>query len=130
MEPSSRSADSGFCVHVERDETSPCIRAFGELDLSTAQILLDAVAEAGEPAGLVVDLGGITFIGSTGLAALVELHKRQRTAGSAVSLRNLSPLAAKLLDLTGLSEQFDVEPPAAHQQAPIPDRPTNGSGPR
>ena len=59
----------------------------GELDMLTAPELRHAVAEQISAASLVVlDLDGVRFLGTSGLAALIELREQAHRAG--VELRH------------------------------------------
>lgn len=70
---------------IERPTSTdpPVLRLVGELDLTTAPRLHDAVeAElAREPARLVLDLTPTTFLDSSGARTLAQLARRARTAG-------------------------------------------------
>jgi anti-anti-sigma factor len=56
------------------------VRVIGEVDLSNARALLDAVAAAvpDEAAALVLDLTSTTYLDSAGIAALFRLGERLR----------------------------------------------------
>lgn len=88
------------------------VRVSGEVDMLTTPVLsstIDEQFEAG-PRRLVIDMSGVGFLGSSGLAALVsardEAHKRD------VTLRLVSADHAVLrpLTATGLAELFDIYP--------------------
>ena len=70
------------------------IEASGGLDVAAATT------------AVTVDLGEVTFIDSTGLGLLVTLHKR---APHGIRLRNVPNNAAKVLELTGLSDVLPSE---------------------
>jgi anti-anti-sigma factor len=54
-------------------------------------MMLKAIAESGEAASVIVDLGGVTFMDLTGLRVLLRAHNRTRLAGRAeVWLRSWS----------------------------------------
>jgi anti-sigma B factor antagonist len=84
----------------------------GELDAHTApELTAAAAAGLDEPQTqhLVVDLADVTFIDSTGIAALVRLRKRTRDAGKAMRLRNPGPRVVKVLQITALDTVFDFD---------------------
>jgi stage II sporulation protein AA (anti-sigma F factor antagonist) len=64
----------------------PC----GEVDLASAAILRDAVIDAVEehPRRVSVDLSGLSFCGSAGLAALVEARRAAADAGVGFAVVN------------------------------------------
>ena len=57
---------------------------------------------------IVVDLGGMEFIDSTGLGVFVGALKRSREGGGELELRSLKPAARKIFDITGLSTAFHI----------------------
>ena len=62
-----------FAVERTRVAGGACVAIAGEVDLETAPRMRDALLEAiaaGDP--VFVDLGSVTFLDSTGLAALGE----------------------------------------------------------
>lgn len=76
----------------------------GELDMSTAEQLLDRVAEqrADGVTDVTVDLAKLSFMDSSGLKALIDLHDRSRA--QAWELRMIAPQyepAALVLRVTG-----------------------------
>lgn len=95
----------------------------GELDVATAPTLgarLQAVAAGAE---LVLDLGGVVFMDSSGLRVLIAERDRR----GALEVVRPAPVVARLLDLAGLAEHFGVTP-----AAPVPDgagEPTSGPPP-
>jgi anti-anti-sigma factor len=76
-------------VSHELADGSATVRLSGELDISTAgeleRILGDLEAPGG-PARIVVDLGGLRFMDSTGLRLLVTADLRLRREGRELAL--------------------------------------------
>jgi anti-sigma B factor antagonist len=86
------------------------VEVSGELDIRTCDRLVHAAGELADRGGrLVLDLSGLTFCDSTGLAGLVRLHKRAEAAGGTVVLRSPVTRVHQLLALTGLTRLFPVE---------------------
>jgi anti-sigma B factor antagonist len=80
----------------------------GRLDALTALELKEEMAErvdAGQ-VELVVDLSGVPFIDSSGLAALVSGLKAARQAGGSLKLAGLNEQALTVLRLTRLDRVF------------------------
>lgn len=100
-------------VRTDRRGTAAIIRLVGEVDLATAPTVEDAVtaclAASPGPELLVLDLGGVEFFGSTGLAALLTALSRCRELGIALRLVVTNRLVYQPLLLTGLSEVFDID---------------------
>ena len=63
-------------VDVTRRGATALVQPRGELDIATVERLRAALDEFGAPGRLVLDLRGLSFIDSTGLHLLTELHER------------------------------------------------------
>ena len=96
-------------VDVERRGGTVVVAVAGEVDLLTAPRMEQAMfTELGErPAVLVVDLLGVTFLASAGLAALMKAHEK---AAGATQLRVVAAGSATLrpLEVTGLDKPLAV----------------------
>jgi anti-anti-sigma factor len=83
----------------------------GELDLAWA----DELREVGEQAltrfvgTLRIDLTGVTFMDSTGLAALIAIQNKAEKAHTLI-LENPQPSVRRILEITGLHKVFAIEP--------------------
>ena len=77
----------------------------GEIDITTARYLDDALRSARETAAarIVVDLLRVSFIDSTGLHVLVE-HTGADDGDSRIRLTKGSPQAQRLFELSGAAE--------------------------
>ncbi|MCW2495642.1 MAG: hypothetical protein JWQ77_1566 [Jatrophihabitans sp.] len=90
------------------------ITVVGEVDVEVASQLgtagVKAVAAADAAcAVIVVDLDGVRFLDSSGLAALVSIANAAADVGKSVQLRSVHERAAKILKITGLDTTFDVQ---------------------
>ncbi|MFJ9779539.1 STAS domain-containing protein [Amycolatopsis sp. NPDC101161] len=98
-------------VTVHRpDRGTEVLEVAGEVDLLSVEVLDDALvaAVAREPALLVIDLTGVTFLASVGMTVLLKAH---RDAGSGTKLRVVAPgrsTVGRALELTGLTEALAV----------------------
>ena len=82
----------------------------GEVDVYTAPALRDRIADlldSGQQR-LVIDLGGVEFLDSTGLGVLVAGLNRAREVGGSLSLVCPQERVLKLFRITGLDEVFTV----------------------
>ncbi|MEV4889970.1 STAS domain-containing protein [Nonomuraea sp. NPDC055795] len=77
----------------------------GDLAFDTAAKLSGLVFEPGYRR-LDLDLAGISFIDSSGLAALVRLHQQAESEGAALRLVAVSPHLRRLLKVTALDQLF------------------------
>jgi anti-sigma B factor antagonist len=82
----------------------------GELDISTAGVLRQAVVEAlrPDPENLVIDLTDVSFLGSAGLAALIAAERGSGTTRMRVVAANHATRRA--LTITGLDKEFELHP--------------------
>lgn len=81
----------------------------GELDASTSPSLSVAFAELPTATSQVdVDLGGVTFIDSSGLRVLIALNDRVTADGGSVVVSSASNPVRRLLEITGLEATFGV----------------------
>jgi anti-sigma B factor antagonist len=73
-------ADRHFEVDANPMDGAVVLSARGEVDLTTAPLLADAIARhlAGAPNGLIVDLSNVDFLASAGMTVLLEAHQSAR----------------------------------------------------
>jgi len=92
-----------FQVSVSCDLQSVHLRVVGEIDLSTAAQLVDAVVVAHASSGhdVVIDLSGVTLLDCSGVSALVQAYDQLAAIGAQVALVNPSTLVADVLARTG-----------------------------
>jgi anti-anti-sigma factor len=102
-------SEATHLVVTTEDGSTPVIVLVGELDPATAPTLDDAVEKAltNGATGLTIDMGGLTFVDSSGLRSLISAHKR--LAPEPLRLRNPGSFALQLLAITGLDDQFEIE---------------------
>ncbi len=82
----------------------------GELDLHTSPQLRERVLEltTGGARRIAVDLGGVTFMDSSSLGALITCLKRVRERDGELVLVGVQGPPAKVFALTGLDRVFDM----------------------
>lgn len=93
-------------VHVTRDEDQLAITPTGDVDMSTAGKLDDAVrtAEATDAKRIVIDLSEVTFMDSTGLKLLLEAGARARANSNRLRLIRGSRRVQRVFELTKTEE--------------------------
>lgn len=94
-------------VTSERHPGYVLVRLSGEVDLSWSQTVRRAVLDAldaGLPVG--VDLSKVSYIDSSGIAALVEGFQRARTRGGRFVLVAISDAVRAVLELARLDRVF------------------------
>ncbi len=83
----------------------------GELDFASAPDLRGVIGRAchGEGSNLVIDLTGLAFIDSSGIAALVHAYKLTAASGGSLVLRSPGSRLLRQLEITGLGSLFTIE---------------------
>jgi anti-anti-sigma factor len=103
-----------FGCHVERvREGEVVIRPSGELDIATAPTLdgrLRQVADAGARE-IVIDLGSLTFIDSTGLRLLLTWRAASAVDGFALALLPGQPSVQRIFSIAGLEDHLPFRRP-------------------
>jgi anti-sigma B factor antagonist len=94
-------------VETARDGGLHEIRLHGELDLSTEAEVAAAIAQAEESDAerIVIDLGGLQFMDSTGIKLLVTAATRSRESGR-VRLRKGSEAIQHVLRVAGIESEL------------------------
>lgn len=106
---------SDFEIHKERDQLVISLEG-PRVDISSVSELrkeLLAYIEAAEldetlPGILVVDLGELVALDSTGVALMVNLQKKVVESGRRFQLRNVNETIHKMLQLSNLAEFFRI----------------------
>ncbi len=96
-------------IDIARADKHRIIRAVGEIDLSSSPKLRDAILKniaSDEPVG--VDLSGVDYMDSSGVATLVEGLKSCAAKKQKFSLLNPSESVMKVLNLARLHTLFDI----------------------
>lgn len=91
-----------------RTSTTTCLRASGELDAFTAPDLGEHVAAA-ETSTVELDLSAVTFMDSSGLAALIEAHQRLARDSRHLVVVDPSPVVARVLSVSGVTGHLDLQ---------------------
>jgi anti-anti-sigma factor len=125
-------------VDTTRSGTTQLVRITGELDLSNARSLTDALAHAlpDDVTLVVVDLTGTTYVDSAAIASLFRLSQRLRDRRQDLRLvvPPVTPIRA-VVELTRLSQVIPVDEsapdlpvdPMAYAALPPPGAPTSPS---
>ncbi len=96
--------DVPLATNVERVRNATIVRARGALSRSTAQKFEGAVGRAideGSP-DVILDLGGVRFIDSTGLRSLLRVANLSRGAGGELRLQRSSTSVQRAIEWGGL----------------------------
>jgi anti-anti-sigma factor len=95
-------------VEVERDGEALMISPLGELDISTTQTLDVQLrkAVASNASEVILDLGGLSFLDSTGLRLLVFATSHSRGNGDRLRMLHGSAAVERVIKLSGLDHSL------------------------
>jgi anti-sigma B factor antagonist len=98
-------------LSVTRD--SGAIVLTGEIDAHTAGSVRDELLRVRVPAAgdLRVDLSNVTFIDSSGLRIILEVHQEMQRNGRRLVLLDPSKPVARLVEIAGLASQLHLDEP-------------------
>ena len=99
----------GFRWSAEREGASTKLLLAGELDVAVADDTSVRLKQlmSGVEGAIVVDLGQITFMDSSGLRLLLDLRQMAFGQGLRLYIGRLSLPVQRLLDVAGLSHWFE-----------------------
>ena len=120
-EPAPASVLPPLDVTVAHTPYGALVAIAGELDMATVPRVSAALeAEPAASAGaVVIDLAGVTFMDSTGIAALVKLEHGLAARAGRMAIACPEGPARLLLDVTGLAEQLAVFATRAEAEASV-----------
>ncbi|MEV6135476.1 STAS domain-containing protein [Nocardia sp. NPDC051990] len=105
---------------VDAHEGATVLTVSGEVDLATAPALENSIEAilAGKPAVLIIDLTGVSFLASAGMATLVAAHQR---AGDATTIMIVAdgPATSRQLKMTSLDQVFALHSTLAEALAAL-----------
>ena len=81
----------------------------GDIDVAGGPILEAALLRREGDDVIVIDLGDVYFIDSSGLRSLLGASRRSRARGAAVVLKRVGPEVLRLLEITGTTSNFSIE---------------------
>ena len=89
-----------------------CITLSGEVDHHRARGLMEGIDREIDmrlPRQVTLDLGGVTFMDSSGIAVLLRAYKRTAELGGALTVRKVPEQAGKVLRAAGLERLMKFE---------------------
>ncbi|WP_448624541.1 STAS domain-containing protein [Geodermatophilus sp. URMC 64] len=93
---------------MESDNGSQVLRLVGDIDDAAIAAYETHHSALHAPVIDVVDLAGVTHLGSAGVGFLLRHTKNSRELGQPPALRGLARSARRVLDLTGVSSLFQL----------------------
>jgi len=105
---------------VEAGKRAAIFEAAGDIDLHRSNDFQQALlALAGQKPDLIVlDLAGVAYMDSSGVASLVKLLARVRRDSIALKLCGLQPRVRSVFEITRLDTVFDIYPSAEEALEP------------
>ncbi|GAA0513613.1 hypothetical protein Ade02nite_89770 [Paractinoplanes deccanensis] len=88
------------------DGTATVLSIGGELDINARDDLREAILGAVGRGDLVVDLGGVTFLDSEALGALIDGYNAATAAGTGFRVVGATGVVARVLAVSGAGELF------------------------
>lgn len=105
-------APESLRVHRRTEGSAVVLRTTGEIDMSTAPMLADELDQALDsvtaPAPVIADLLDVTFLGSAGLAVLLDARERAEQANTPLRLVAVGRPVVRTLEIAGLLELLPV----------------------
>lgn len=101
----------GLSLRRGADDRAAMVHAVGEVDHATAPRLSDELAKIAEEEperSILLNLTGVTFMTSAGLAVLVDHHRRALRRGRDLHIVVGDSVVARGLERTGLSQFLSV----------------------
>lgn len=93
---------------IESD-ASGTIVVHGDIDVAGGPILEAAILRREIDGPVIIDLGDVYFIDSSGLRSLLGASRRARELGAMVVLRDVGAEVLRLLEITGTTGHFSIE---------------------
>jgi anti-sigma B factor antagonist len=113
-DPAEDAALETFELQTSDEGSARVLRAFGEIDITSAPTLRSALLPAlNSSERVVLDLSEVSFLGSSGLAVLVEGRDQAQQSERDFRLVCTSRIVIRALEATGLRELFDISPDLA-----------------
>jgi anti-sigma B factor antagonist len=102
-------------TRLEITQVGPCAYALaGEIDAHAVPALAETFRTLPDgPDDIDIDLKSVTFIDSSGLRVLIDVHQRAEDASRRMVLQSPSQSVARLLEVAGLAGHFHVSPDPA-----------------
>ena len=95
-------------IEARSDSTWSILSLQGEVDISTVDALEEQIDRClKQGSRLILDLGGVSFIDSTGLRLVINTRERLSEGGELALVAKDGPVT-RLLEITGLDGAFPV----------------------
>jgi anti-anti-sigma factor len=104
-------ADELLRFKFDQDGTAETLFVMGELDISSAPLLEDAVSQAlnGQGEEFRLNLSQLTFMDSTGAKTLFKLHKRVAGRGRRLVVVSPTDVVQMVLEILGFDQVINIQ---------------------
>ena len=99
-------------IEVKSMDRNLLLELHGEVDHHGARDALrqlEQAVDAALPRVLVLDLAGVTFMDSSGIALILRAQQRMRLLDGSVVVRSVPPQARRVLDAAGISRLVTIK---------------------
>jgi len=82
----------------------------GDIDINSSPDIREAFEKGikNKMMKILVNLNGVSYVDSSGLATLVEMLKKTRVYGGKLRISNLAPKVKSLFEITKLEKLFEI----------------------
>lgn len=101
-------------IEIEDLGNASLVRVSGEVDMSNSPTVRDSLMDliAGKAPAIVVDLGEVSYMDSSGIATLVEGLQETTSYGGKFRIAGLTEKVKQVFELALLTDVFDIYPDA------------------
>lgn len=99
-------------ITVSSRDSALTVALSGEIDHQVARNMMDAITDAIAerlPLRLVLDLSGVTFMDSSGIAVLLRALRQMQQVGGALRVANIPAQARRVLDAAGVGRLITLD---------------------
>ena len=99
-------------ITVTSRDSALIIALSGEIDHQAARDMMDSITDAIAtrlPARLVLDLSGVTFMDSSGIAVLLRARRQMEHVGGSLRVTDIPAQARRVLDAAGVGRLITLE---------------------
>lgn len=108
----SPSGEGSLSITSRRLEHGIHVALSGDVDLATGSVVDDELRRAEQSEDLIVlDLGEVSFMDSTGLRIVISAHQRLRERGASLKIEHVPPQVWRLFELVGVLEHLGIAHP-------------------
>ncbi len=108
----SRPEDQLSITRASSDEGTLVLVLVGELDPYTAPLFMAEIEGAlgDDVVNLKLDMGGLSFLDSSGLRVLMAAHNKLKPRGGGVVLAGATDITRRVIEIAGLDRSFTLLP--------------------